>query len=166
MFCYLFELKSTVHFDIWAFFVREDKVVGIDDLGLSFMDEDFFIVAGHLFSIWIIDNTIDKVECKKCTFSFLFLFWVLFVFFFCFSFLDSVDGLFLFDRDMYSDGSIKKFSVDTISPPKKSYSKLCIRHPYHQTADYKRMYSTIHDDNMILFESRNNFSFYAVEEVC
>ena len=166
VFGYFFEFKGAIHFNIWSLLVGENKIIGIYNLCLSFVDKYFFIVASHLFSIWCIHYTIYKMKCKKCPFSFLFLFWILFVFFFDFSLLDAFDGLFLLDGDMYSDSSIKKFSVDTISPPKESHSQLSIRHAYHESTHDECMYTTIHDDNVILFERWDDLSFYSVQEIC
>ncbi len=71
--CHRLESESSVEFYIWMWFMLECLSICLDDLRLSSVDELLLIIPSHLFTVWSIDNSIDKMKSKKCSFSFCFL---------------------------------------------------------------------------------------------
>ena len=75
----IFEIESnilsflhTVDLDRLLLVTVEYYIVAIYNLCLCFSDECFFILAGHLFTIWGIDERIDEVESEEGSFCFCF----------------------------------------------------------------------------------------------
>ncbi len=107
------------------------------------------------------------MKSKKCTIQFfLSTFLEYFLFFFPCSLCKTFERCFRINSDMYSVSLIKKFLVDTISPPEETTTKLLITHPNHESTNYKSLESTIEYDDMPTFHGWYDLAFYTIEEIC
>lgn len=67
-----FESTFTIDRDTFSFFLSKYFFVCFDNIRLCFSDEYTFVVSGHLFSLWRVDEGVDEIKTKERSFRFFF----------------------------------------------------------------------------------------------